>query len=150
MAKCAQNYHDCQRAVQWLRQHAQRLNIDPERIGVIGGSAGGHLAHMVALAPAALAAADPAAGKSSSPHPHNPRLILTPSSPHLVIVGLDVSIPVDGLLCGVNLYGPTDFLVNQMKCNLPFLRFVVGSVLLGKIASGYRPESVTWTSHLRR
>ncbi|MEW6306538.1 MAG: alpha/beta hydrolase [Verrucomicrobiota bacterium] len=44
-----QNLHDCKTAVRWLRQNAARLNIDPDRIGVIGGSAGGHLATMVAL-----------------------------------------------------------------------------------------------------
>ncbi|HCN79082.1 MAG TPA: alpha/beta hydrolase [Verrucomicrobiales bacterium] len=43
------NLHDCKTAVLWLRANAARLGIDPERIGVIGGSAGGHLAAMVAL-----------------------------------------------------------------------------------------------------
>lgn len=44
-----QNLHDCKTAVRWLRANAERLNVDPERIGVIGGSAGGHLAAMVGL-----------------------------------------------------------------------------------------------------
>jgi acetyl esterase/lipase len=44
-----QNIHDCKTAVRWLRANAKRLQIDPERIGVLGGSAGGHLASMVAL-----------------------------------------------------------------------------------------------------
>jgi acetyl esterase/lipase len=48
-----QNLHDCKTAVRWLRKHAARLQIDPERIGVIGGSAGGHLAALVALTTAA-------------------------------------------------------------------------------------------------
>jgi len=43
------NLWDCKRAVRWLRKNSARLGIDPERIGVIGGSAGGHLAAMVAL-----------------------------------------------------------------------------------------------------
>lgn len=42
------NLQDCKNAVRWLRVNAERLQIDPERIGVIGGSAGGHLALMVA------------------------------------------------------------------------------------------------------
>jgi acetyl esterase/lipase len=42
------NLHDCKNAVRWLRVNHERLQIDPERIGVIGGSAGGHLALMVA------------------------------------------------------------------------------------------------------
>ncbi|MEO6035419.1 MAG: alpha/beta hydrolase [Verrucomicrobiota bacterium] len=44
-----QNLYDCKTAVRWLRKNAERLQIDPKRIGVIGGSAGGHLAAMVAL-----------------------------------------------------------------------------------------------------
>lgn len=42
------NLHDCKNAVRWLRVNAEKLRIDPARIGVIGGSAGGHLALMVA------------------------------------------------------------------------------------------------------
>ncbi|MGJ8724843.1 MAG: alpha/beta hydrolase fold domain-containing protein [Roseibacillus sp.] len=45
------NLHDCKNAVRWLRVNAEKLNIDPEHIGVIGGSAGGHLAMMVAYTP---------------------------------------------------------------------------------------------------
>jgi len=44
-----QPLHDCKTAVRWLRKHAERLQIDPERIGAIGGSAGGHLAAMLAV-----------------------------------------------------------------------------------------------------
>ncbi|MEI9960834.1 MAG: alpha/beta hydrolase [Limisphaerales bacterium] len=43
------NLYDCKNAVRWLRKNADRLQIDPDRIGVIGGSAGGHLASMIAL-----------------------------------------------------------------------------------------------------
>jgi len=44
-----QNLHDCMTAVRWLRKNAERLQVNPERIGVIGGSAGGHLAAMLAV-----------------------------------------------------------------------------------------------------
>lgn len=44
-----QNLHDCKTAVRWLRANAERLQVDPERIGVIGGSAGGTLASLVAV-----------------------------------------------------------------------------------------------------
>lgn len=44
-----QNLHDCKTAVRWLRANAARLHLDPDRIVVAGGSAGGHLASMVAL-----------------------------------------------------------------------------------------------------
>lgn len=43
------NLQDAKTAVRWLRQNADRLGIDPERIGVIGGSAGGNLAAMLAV-----------------------------------------------------------------------------------------------------
>ena len=41
------NLHDCKNAVRFLRAHAADYAIDPERIAVAGGSAGGHLALMV-------------------------------------------------------------------------------------------------------
>ena len=44
-----QNLHDCKTAVRWLRKNAGRLQLDPDRIGAIGGSAGGHLTAMLAL-----------------------------------------------------------------------------------------------------
>lgn len=44
-----QNLYDCKTAVRWLRKNAARLHLDSEHIGVIGGSAGGHLAAMVTL-----------------------------------------------------------------------------------------------------
>lgn len=43
------NLHDCKTAVRWLRENAERLSIDPNRIGAIGGSAGGHLVAMLAV-----------------------------------------------------------------------------------------------------
>ncbi len=43
------NLHDCKTAVRFLRKYADRYHVDPDHIGVIGGSAGGHLAAMVGL-----------------------------------------------------------------------------------------------------
>jgi len=43
------NLHDCKTGVRFLRHHAAKYRIDPDHVGVIGGSAGGHLAAMVAL-----------------------------------------------------------------------------------------------------
>ena len=40
--------NDVRRAVRYIRLHAKKWEIDPERIGVIGGSAGGHLTLMLA------------------------------------------------------------------------------------------------------
>lgn len=44
-----QAVYDAKAAVRWLRKNAERLQIDPNRIGVIGCSAGGNLATMLAL-----------------------------------------------------------------------------------------------------
>ena len=43
------NLYDCKQAVRYLRKNADRFQIDPEHLGVIGGSAGGHLALLVGL-----------------------------------------------------------------------------------------------------
>ncbi|MFQ3592223.1 MAG: alpha/beta hydrolase [Gemmataceae bacterium] len=40
---------DCKAALAWLRSHAKKYRVDPKRIGLIGLSAGGHLALMTAL-----------------------------------------------------------------------------------------------------
>lgn len=42
------NIHDCKTAVRWLRANAERLQIDADHIGAIGGSAGGHLVALLA------------------------------------------------------------------------------------------------------
>ncbi len=39
--------HDCKAAVRFLRAHAAELSIDPQRIGLWGHSAGGHLSALV-------------------------------------------------------------------------------------------------------
>jgi acetyl esterase/lipase len=40
---------DVQRVVRWLRAHADRYHIDPDRLGAVGISAGGHLAFVLAV-----------------------------------------------------------------------------------------------------
>jgi len=76
------NLHDCKTAVRWLRKNADRLQIDPDHIGVIGGSAGGHLSAMVGLT-----------GEKDG---------LDPKGPYG-----DYSCQVQ---CAVDLYGPADLL----------------------------------------
>lgn len=39
---------DAHRSVRFVRHHAQRYGVDPQRLGVTGGSSGGHLALMLA------------------------------------------------------------------------------------------------------
>jgi acetyl esterase/lipase len=44
-----QNVHDVKAAVQYLRGRGQAIKVDPERIGAMGDSAGGHLSALLAL-----------------------------------------------------------------------------------------------------
>jgi acetyl esterase/lipase len=39
---------DTQAAVRWLKKHAARFGADPDRVGALGSSAGGHLVAMIA------------------------------------------------------------------------------------------------------
>ena len=48
-AKYPAAVHDCKAALRWLRAHAAQYKIDPAHIGVMGGSAGGHLSGLVAM-----------------------------------------------------------------------------------------------------
>ncbi|MCB1209111.1 MAG: alpha/beta hydrolase [Verrucomicrobiales bacterium] len=41
--------HDCKAAIRFLRAHAAEYSLDTDHIGVIGGSAGGHLSGLTAL-----------------------------------------------------------------------------------------------------
>jgi acetyl esterase/lipase len=71
---------DCKAAVRWLRANAGKYHIDPARIGVTGGSAGGHLAQFLGVT----------AGVKEFEGEGN----------------LDQSSAVN---CVVNFYGPSDF-----------------------------------------
>ena len=79
MAAWPGNLHDCKSAVRWLRENADQYGFDATRVGVIGGSAGGHLAAM-------LGAAGPDAGLEPEGWP------------------AEISSRVDAV---VDLYGPT-------------------------------------------
>ena len=41
--------HDAKAAIRWMRANAAKYHVDPSRIGVTGGSAGGHLSLLVGL-----------------------------------------------------------------------------------------------------
>ncbi len=75
--------HDCKAAIRWIRANAKRHGLDPDRIGVWGTSAGGHLVAMLGTS-AGVPAMDGDLG------PHN-----------------KVSTAV---ACVVDFFGPTDFL----------------------------------------
>ncbi len=71
---------DCKTAVRWLRANAAKYHVDPHRIGVTGGSAGGHLAQFLGVTMGVKAFEGEGYNEQSS----------------------DVA-------CVVNFYGPSDF-----------------------------------------
>jgi len=71
---------DSKAAIRWIRSQAARLQIDPKRIGVTGGSAGGHLAQFLGVT----------GSISQFDGPDNP--------------GFSSAVS-----CVVNFYGPSDF-----------------------------------------
>jgi acetyl esterase/lipase len=73
--------HDTKAAVRWLRANAATYKIDPHRIGVTGGSAGGHLAQFLAVTA------------------HVPEFEGTGGNPE----------QSSSVACVVNLFGPSDF-----------------------------------------
>jgi len=48
-AKWPAQIYDCKAAIRWVRGHAKEYNLDPDRIAVQGGSAGGHLVSLLGL-----------------------------------------------------------------------------------------------------
>lgn len=80
-----QNLYDCKNAVRFLRARAEHYGVDPQRIAVAGGSAGGHLALMVAYT-AGQAALEP-----NAPYP-------------------DLS---SSVRCVINMYGITNILTRR-------------------------------------
>lgn len=64
---------DVERAIRHVRQYATELGVDPARLGVYGGSAGGHLSLMIGL--------DPDAGDTTARDP----VLRTPSGVAAVV-----------------------------------------------------------------
>jgi len=48
MAAYPAQIQDCKGALRWLRAHSAEFQLDPDRIGIFGASAGGHLAALLA------------------------------------------------------------------------------------------------------
>ena len=91
--------NDCLRAIQFVRHNAAAWNIDPQRIGVTGGSAGGHLSLWVALHD------DVADAKSEDP----------------------VKRQSSRVACAVSFAGPTDWsLLGKLEHKHPAYRQLIG------------------------
>lgn len=107
---------DVQRAVRWLRKHAQKFRIDPQRIGAIGDSAGGHLSALLGT-----------------------RETRDDSDPNLK----DFSSKVQ---CVVDIYGPADLALprylNQIKT--PDERELLRDVLMAFVGKSYDEDPDIW------
>lgn len=94
---------DLQRALRVIRSRAAQWRIDPDRIGVMGFSAGGHLAALAATADAGAASNSAAASNAKDPVDRlsaRPRFqaLLYPSIPPHLKLGSDT--PTAFLACG--------------------------------------------------
>ena len=67
-ATVMESFEDVSRGVRYIRAHASEFGIDPKRLGVTGGSAGGHLSLMLATrgGPGPANAPDPVDRESSA------------------------------------------------------------------------------------
>ena len=91
--------NDCLRAIQFVRFNAAKWNMDPHRIGVTGGSAGGHLTLWVALR-----------DDSADPNSSDPVKKLS-----------------SRVACAVSFAGPTDWsLLNEIEHKHPAYRQLLG------------------------
>lgn len=95
--------HDCKAAIRWLRANAKKYNIDPDHIGVMGTSAGGHLAAMIGTSGGVVALE----GKLGN---------------HLSVTSK--------VACVVDQFGPTDFLAlhgeNNRSPDTPAAKLIGG------------------------
>ena len=80
---------DCSEAIQWLRHHASEYQLDPNRVGAIGASAGGHLA---ALLGTVADAASPRAKALVRRHSTRPQCVVAYSSPMVFDLTEDASV----------------------------------------------------------
>ncbi len=86
--------HDLKTAVRWLRAHAAEHGVDPARIGVVGGSAGGHLAALLGASNGdATLEGDASEGRANPPGEPQLSGDTTPQFSSCVQAGVDI----DGL-----------------------------------------------------
>ncbi len=106
--------HDSKAAIRWLRAHADEYHIDPDRIGVWGDSAGGHLVALLGTS---------GGNKELEGEEGNP----TFSS---------------SVQCVCDFYGPTDFLtINAQVGETDQVRPDAPNSLVSKLLGGPAPDN---------
>jgi acetyl esterase/lipase len=107
---------DVQRAVRWLRKHAKQYELDPQRFGAIGSSAGGHLASYLALAETRDNSDPDLAGFSSK------------------------------VQCAVDCYGPVDLVAMMSSASAPLVQIFLGKPLAGNEENYRKASPVSYVS----
>ena len=107
---------DVKCAVRWVRSHADELDVDPDRIGAIGGSAGAHLALLLGV----LSPADGLEGSGCNDGPA--------SHVHAV----------------VNFFGPTDLSRPVSEAVQPLLDDLLGGPQAERLDAARRGSPVTY------
>ncbi len=111
--------HDVKAAVRWLRKHAEEYNVDPEKIGAVGFSAGGHLALMLGVTDADDGLEGPDADDSTSTR----------------------------IQAVVNFFGPTDLTADDIPdVSVPLLTDFIGGSQEEKPAESKAASPLTYVS----
>jgi acetyl esterase/lipase len=84
---------DMRRSVRFIRQHAEEYDVDPNRIGVFGSSAGGHLALLLGTTGDS---GDPSAADPVLREANRVAAVSPGSAPSLIVHGAaDTAVPID-------------------------------------------------------
>ncbi len=88
---------DCKTAVRWVRANAPRFGLDPKRVGVMGFSAGGHLAALLGTTAGVAALEDP--GMGNPKESGRVQAVCDVSGP------VDLNIPTTSLIGKLSVFG---------------------------------------------